>query len=82
MVHFRAFSTSLVLLLLLFTSFAVICPSAANGVRALSAENHGGKSHRMWRKKGRMNHGSFRGPRKHLVNPALEHPFQVPKLPV
>ncbi|KAL5794611.1 hypothetical protein ACOSP7_003205 [Xanthoceras sorbifolium] len=31
-----------------------------------------------------MNHGSFRGPRKHLINPTAhqQFPFQLPKLPV
>ncbi|GLT58466.1 hypothetical protein SLA2020_313560 [Shorea laevis] len=82
MVYFKTLCTSLALLLLLFTTFAAICPSTANGVNALSGENHGGKSHQMWKRKVRMNHGSFRGPHKHLVNPTLQHPFQVPKLPV
>jgi hypothetical protein len=30
----------------------------------------------------RVNHGSFRGPRKHLVNPTLQHPFEAQELPV
>ncbi|KAK3182913.1 hypothetical protein Dsin_030199 [Dipteronia sinensis] len=31
-----------------------------------------------------INHGSFRGPRKHLINPTADHqfPFQLAKLPL
>ncbi|KAI6701808.1 hypothetical protein NL676_010944 [Syzygium grande] len=36
----------------------------------------------MWQKQPWMNHGSDRGPRKHLVDPTAYRPFQVPKLPV
>ncbi|KAL9451010.1 hypothetical protein AB3S75_012707 [Citrus x aurantiifolia] len=52
--------------------------AAVVGVRAVAGANH------VWQHKPQMNHGSFRGPRKHLVDPtaAEEHPFEVPKLPV
>ncbi|KAK7252529.1 hypothetical protein RIF29_36531 [Crotalaria pallida] len=29
-----------------------------------------------------MNHGSHRGPRKHLVNPTAQNPFQAREFPV
>ncbi|KAH0741440.1 hypothetical protein KY290_034483 [Solanum tuberosum] len=38
--------------------------------------------HQRWQWRSWMNHGSFRGPRKYLVNPKAKHPFDVPKLPV
>ncbi|OMO93481.1 hypothetical protein COLO4_16914 [Corchorus olitorius] len=84
MVHFKALFTSLSLFLLIFASLtlATIHPAAAatTGVAgAVAQDNH---HHQTRQRKQRMNHGSFRGPRKHLLNPAVEHPLQLPKLPV
>ncbi|GMJ12539.1 hypothetical protein HRI_004923100 [Hibiscus trionum] len=71
MVHFKPLFTSLVLLILLiFASSTTTGSAAATGVVGSRAKSH------------RVNHGSFRGPRKHLLNPAVEHPLQLPKLTV
>ncbi|XVF52277.1 hypothetical protein PTKIN_Ptkin05aG0006500 [Pterospermum kingtungense] len=76
MVQVKALFTSLLLFLLIFASLTTTHPAAAAGVGAV-------KSHdRMQQRKQRVNHGSFRGPRKHLLNPAVEHPLQLPELPV
>nr|GMD74706.1 uncharacterized protein LOC109147197 [Ipomoea batatas] len=42
--------------------------------RASEGENNEAREWKPW-----MNHGSFRGPRKHLINPSSQHPFQVPQ---
>ncbi|KAL4342321.1 hypothetical protein GQ457_08G024800 [Hibiscus cannabinus] len=76
MVHFNTLFPSLLLFLLLFASSTATGSAAATGVVGSFAQrDHGAKSHR-------INHGSFRGPRKHLLNPAVEHPLQLPKLTV
>ncbi|XWS38810.1 hypothetical protein CRYUN_Cryun19dG0162300 [Craigia yunnanensis] len=86
MVRLKALFASLLLLLLLFllifASLTTIHPVAATGVGAVARDNHDEKSHQMQQRKQRVNHGSFRGPRKHLLNPAVQHPFQLPKLPI
>ncbi|KAL4324263.1 hypothetical protein GQ457_11G020610 [Hibiscus cannabinus] len=74
MVHFKPFFTSILLLFLLISaSSATMGSTAATGV--VGSRDRRAKSHR-------MNHGSFRGPRKHLLNPAVEHPLQLPNLTV
>ncbi|KAF3645181.1 ATP-dependent RNA helicase Dbp73D isoform 1 [Capsicum annuum] len=46
-------------------------------------KSHVQEMHQRWQWRSWMNHGSFRGARKHLVNPTVEHnPFDVPKLTV
>ncbi|KAJ4953472.1 hypothetical protein NE237_030304 [Protea cynaroides] len=45
-----------------------------------SEEEQVGKSQPTWPRKPWMNHGSFRGPRKHLINPSDESPFQVKRV--
>ncbi|KAH6824482.1 photolyase 1 [Perilla frutescens var. hirtella] len=52
---------------------------ASGGSTAAAAGGGGGWR---WQRKPWMNHGSFRGPRDRLVNPTVEHPFQLPKLPI
>ncbi|XWS49313.1 hypothetical protein CRYUN_Cryun13aG0153000 [Craigia yunnanensis] len=81
MVQFKAFFTFL-FFLLLFASLTTIHPAVATGVGVLAQDNRAAKSHQMQQRKQRMNHGSFRGPRKHLLNPAVEQPLQLPRLPV
>jgi hypothetical protein len=72
MMLFKAILASLVLLfLLVFTSIHSVAGDAA-GKKSVP------NSYRSWR---RINHGSARGPRKHLVDPTVEHPFEVSKLP-
>ncbi|XVE65365.1 hypothetical protein DITRI_Ditri07aG0174900 [Diplodiscus trichospermus] len=83
MAQFKALFTSILLFLVLFASLTTIHPAAAAGVAAVARGDHAEKSHgQMQQRKQRVNHGSFRGPRKHLLNPAVEHPLQLPKLPV
>ncbi|KAL7166730.1 hypothetical protein ACSBR2_037409 [Camellia fascicularis] len=68
------------LLLYIFLSSVLLLSSAAAGAHE---ERQGQESSRTWQRKLWMNHGSFRGPRKHLVNPTVDqHPFQVRELPV
>ncbi|MCE3049693.1 hypothetical protein HAX54_045542 [Datura stramonium] len=43
-------------------------------------KSHVQEMHQRWQWRSWMNHGSFRGPRKYLVNPTVKHPFDVPKL--
>ncbi|KAG6791966.1 hypothetical protein NC652_001466 [Populus alba x Populus x berolinensis] len=75
MVLVKAMLKSLVLFLVLFASSVSVHSVAGEAV----GKNNVAKSYRSWR---RINHGSARGPRKHLVNPTVEHPFEVPELPV
>ncbi|PIN20135.1 hypothetical protein CDL12_07175 [Handroanthus impetiginosus] len=72
--QFRAWVT---VILLLITAFSYSAPeTAAHG------GGNGKEGEWRWQRKPWMNHGSFRGPRDRLVNPTVEHPFQVPKLPL
>ncbi|KAK8516442.1 hypothetical protein V6N13_097731 [Hibiscus sabdariffa] len=76
MVHFKTLFPPLLFFLLIFASSTAAGSASATGVvGSFGQRDHGAKSHR-------MNHGSFRGPRKHLLNPAVEHPLQLPKLTV
>uniref|UniRef100_A0A7N0U5C4 Uncharacterized protein n=1 Tax=Kalanchoe fedtschenkoi TaxID=63787 RepID=A0A7N0U5C4_KALFE len=57
--------------------------AAAAGRRAGSKRSHFSKMHWTWKtSSSRVNHGSSRGPRKHLVNPAAEDSLQITGLPV
>ncbi|XAR70698.1 hypothetical protein NMG60_11027648 [Bertholletia excelsa] len=80
MVQMRTSLTALSLLFFLLFSSAILVHSgpAAAGV---DAETQAGESD-VWQRKLWMNHGSFRGPRKHLINPTTEHPLEVPELPI
>ncbi|KAI3418542.1 uncharacterized protein J3R85_013750 [Psidium guajava] len=75
MVQFRVTFTILTFLLIFSASISSL-PVAIAGKK--QAQTSGGA----WQKQPWMNHGSDRGPRKHLVNPTDHRPFQVPKLPV
>ncbi|KAK8341566.1 hypothetical protein V6Z12_A08G175200 [Gossypium hirsutum] len=76
MVHSKTLFTSLLLFLLIFASSRMIGSATATADASLA---HAAQSHQM---RQRMNHGSYRGPRKHLLNPAVDHPLQLPKLSV
>ncbi|KAF9689605.1 hypothetical protein SADUNF_Sadunf01G0109700 [Salix dunnii] len=71
MVLVKAMLESLLLFLLLLTSSVSVHSVAGEAAR----KNNVAKSYRSWR---RINHGSARGPPKHLVNPTVEHTFEVP----
>ncbi|KAG8382088.1 hypothetical protein BUALT_Bualt05G0040100 [Buddleja alternifolia] len=75
MVHFQALFTLILLVILAFRSSATATATNAHG-------GHGEEAKWRWQRKPWMNHGSFRGPRERLVNPTVEQPFQIPKLPV
>ncbi|XVF52068.1 hypothetical protein PTKIN_Ptkin04bG0235100 [Pterospermum kingtungense] len=70
MVQFKALVTYLLLIVLL-----IFASLTTTGVGVVAAKSHDQMPQR-------VNHGSFRGPRKHLLNPAAEHALQLPKLPV
>ncbi|KAL6279465.1 hypothetical protein ACE6H2_016346 [Prunus campanulata] len=93
MVQLRALNRIvLMLLLVIFASSSVwinsASASAAMEERAVRIEQEdkvrGLQGMQAWRRKTRMNHGSFRSPRKHLVNPTAtsQLPFQASQLPV
>uniref|UniRef100_A0A2C9VNU7 Uncharacterized protein n=1 Tax=Manihot esculenta TaxID=3983 RepID=A0A2C9VNU7_MANES len=66
------FTALLFCCLLVFT-----CALRIHSASTVAARNQAQQSHHQkWQ---RMNHGSFRGPQKHIVNPSLNHPFQVPE---
>ncbi|KAI7988900.1 hypothetical protein LOK49_LG13G01955 [Camellia lanceoleosa] len=70
------------LLLFIFLSSVLLLSSAAAAAEA-HEERQGQELSRTWQRKLWMNHGSFRGPRKHLVNLTVDqHPFQVRELRV
>ena len=80
----RSLTMSFIILLIVFTSSAVTRVSGeAFGVgsnvvdRKIREESSEKRNKRTW-----MNHGSFRGPRKRLVNGAAERPFQAQELPL
>ncbi|CAL0311790.1 unnamed protein product [Lupinus luteus] len=45
-------------------------------------ENQAQEMKYTWQRKTWMNHGSHRGPGKHLVNPTAQNPFQALEFPV
>ncbi|KAK7309667.1 hypothetical protein RJT34_06582 [Clitoria ternatea] len=76
----RASFTCFMLLFLLVFATSLVSVHSSNSVipedQAREPQQH--SSHRKtW-----MNHGSHRGPKKHLVNPTAEHPFQAREFPV
>lgn len=76
----RALSAAFILSLLL--SFITLSNSSAIEVGAVDHLHHVKGTPSSWQRKLWMNHGSFRGPRKHLVNPTVQHPFQARDFPV
>ncbi|KAM4073204.1 hypothetical protein ACB094_10G000300 [Castanea mollissima] len=80
----RALSATFILLLLLLLrlSFIPLSNSSVIEVGAVDHPHHVKGTSSSWRRKLRINHGSFRGPRKHLVNPTVQHPFQARDFPV
>uniref|UniRef100_A0A7N2N1B2 Transmembrane protein n=1 Tax=Quercus lobata TaxID=97700 RepID=A0A7N2N1B2_QUELO len=78
----RALSTAFILSLLLLLSFITLSNSSATEVGAVDHLHHVKGTPSSWQGKLWMNHGSFRGPRKHLVNPTVQHPFQARDFPV
>ncbi|KAL5724703.1 hypothetical protein ACHQM5_007929 [Ranunculus cassubicifolius] len=63
-------------LLFLFFSIFILFFSAFAIVRVELPKK---EDHRAWQRKPWMNHGSFRGHRKHLINPTQDHHFQISK---
>ncbi|KAJ7953384.1 putative Transmembrane protein [Quillaja saponaria] len=80
MVQLRASPTCFILFLFILTSSLISVHSSNHGVPAVAQENQVSESHQQ--RKTWMNHGSFRGPRKKLVNPTMELPFQAREFPV
>ncbi|CAN4076322.1 unnamed protein product [Withania somnifera] len=74
--------------LLLLLAFIFSCSSSVYSTDIGAGHEELGASrvhdmHQRWQWRSWMNHGSFRGPSKHLVNPTVKsNPFDVPKLPV
>ncbi|KAG2676761.1 hypothetical protein I3843_12G069200 [Carya illinoinensis] len=89
MVELRALSAaSFIILLLGFTALIILTTHSAaievGGGAVVEEGNHVRvrELHGKWQRKLWMNHGSFRGPRKQLVNPTVQHPFQAREFPV
>ncbi|CAL8155614.1 unnamed protein product [Prunus armeniaca] len=93
MVQLRALNRIVfMLLLVIFASSSVWINSASasaamekRAVRIVQEDKvRGLQGTQAWERKTWMNHGSFRGPRKHLVNPTAtaQFPFQASQLPV
>ncbi|KAM7507259.1 hypothetical protein LguiA_017712 [Lonicera macranthoides] len=83
MVKLKAILASLLFLLFIFLSSTSIEPVESRGIHHVKEEKHVQESNGTWKRKLRMNHGSARGPRKHLINPTVDpHPFQVRELDV
>lgn len=77
MVQLRGLSAIFFLFLLLgFTTLQTALSHSAGAEVAAVAEG----KHVVMREL-RMNHGSFRGPRKHLLNPTAQRPFEAQELP-
>lgn len=88
MVRLRGLATPFVvfLLIIMFGS-SILVHHSSEGFRVINngeaVKNHpvnDEESHGKWERKTWMNHGSSRGPRKHLVNPTLHHAFQANQL--
>ncbi|KAM3264023.1 hypothetical protein P3L10_001017 [Capsicum annuum] len=69
------------LILLIFISFTCTVHSSTV-VHRKRGIRHVDGVHQRWQKQPWMNHGSNRGPPKHLVNPTINHRFDIPELPV
>ncbi|KAK4364708.1 hypothetical protein RND71_016066 [Anisodus tanguticus] len=80
--QFRPFSY-LLLLVFIFSSSASVYSTDMGVGHAKLDTSHVHDTHQGWQWRSWMNHGSFRGPRKHLMNPTVKHnSFDVPKLPL
>ncbi|TKY70086.1 hypothetical protein E2542_SST06372 [Spatholobus suberectus] len=79
MVHQMRASLTCFILFLLVLATSLISVQSRN---TLIPEDQAREPHKIWQRKTRMNHGSHRGPKKHLVNPTAEHPFQAREFPV
>ncbi|PHU28744.1 hypothetical protein BC332_00837 [Capsicum chinense] len=74
---------SYLLLFIIFSSFTSVYSTDIGLGHGKLDKSHVQEMHQRWQWRSWMNHGSFRGARKHLVNPTVEHnPFDVPKLTV
>ncbi|KAJ7943893.1 putative Transmembrane protein [Quillaja saponaria] len=82
MVQLRASLTCIILFLFLLASSLISVHSGNHGIPAVDEENQVRESHHEQQRKTWMNHGSFRGPRKSLINPTMELPFQAREFPV
>ncbi|GAA0149806.1 hypothetical protein LIER_08891 [Lithospermum erythrorhizon] len=81
MLQMRVFLLTFLSVLLIISSFPRLIHSS--DVAASIVPPVPGKRHRhqeVHQKFQRQNHGSFRGPHKHLINPTIDHPFHVPEM--
>lgn len=72
----RASLTCFVLFFLVIATSMISIVHSTNTV-TVTREDQARKPRKRWQKKTWMNHGSHRGPRKHLVNPTTENVFQL-----
>ncbi|KAK6782889.1 hypothetical protein RDI58_020685 [Solanum bulbocastanum] len=75
----RPLSTLLLILVSIFLSSTV---HSSTFVHRKHSIRHVHGVHQRWKKEPWMNHGSNRGPKKHLVNPTINHRFDIPELPL
>ncbi|KAL2348856.1 hypothetical protein Fmac_002856 [Flemingia macrophylla] len=67
-------------LLTCFVLFLLVMATSFVSVHSRNTLMPEDQAHKTWQ---RMNHGSHRGPKKHLLNPsAQQHPFQARQFPV
>ncbi|GMN40827.1 hypothetical protein TIFTF001_010070 [Ficus carica] len=71
-----AITTSFIFFLLIFTSSNAYGVGSVEKGRRMDVES-AAEHRKAW-----MNHGSSRGPRKPLVNPTVQRPFQSRELPL
>ncbi|EXC26226.1 hypothetical protein L484_022797 [Morus notabilis] len=76
----RVIATSFILFLLIFTCSSGLAQGYGVGSGEKDRRIHVDES--AGQRKTRMNHGSSRGPRKRLVNPTVQHPFQAREFPL
>lgn len=73
--------TCFVLFLLVIATSMISIVHSRNTVTVpqitVTREDQAREPRKRWQKKTWMNHGSHRGPRKHLVNPTTEDAFQL-----
>ncbi|KAG5059080.1 hypothetical protein JHK87_000109 [Glycine soja] len=72
--------TCFILFLLVLATTSFISVHSRNTL--LIHEDQARELHKTWQRKTRINHGSHRGTKKHLVNPTIEHPFQAREFPL
>ncbi|TMX00282.1 hypothetical protein EJD97_001083 [Solanum chilense] len=78
-VKLRPFWTLLLILVFIFLSSTV---HSSTFVHSKHGIRHVHGVHQRWKKEPWMNHGSNRGPRKRLVNPTINHRFDIPEFPL